>query len=150
MVDLGPVLNLGGTLAASAVRTFGTEVTPAVEIFGETDPVTLERPVAVQALGKQQGIIIKTGGATGELIPGVQVQVTDWRVVLLPNVPDVATVSTNLPQARRLEFGFFGEDSLGRNYRQPPYPHWRPAIAGVADVFATELDRATRASRRTS
>ena len=34
---------------------------------------------------------------------------------------------TNKPQGRRLEFGFDGEDSLGRVYHQPPYPHVWPA-----------------------
>lgn len=62
----------------------------------------------------------------------------------------VSTIATNLPQARRLEWGFFGEDALGRNYRQPPYPHWRPAIALVGGVFAAELERALQASRRTT
>lgn len=90
MVDLGPLLTLGGTLAASAVRTFGTDVTLTIETPGETDPETLERPVTVTQLGTHKAIVIKNGGETGELIPGVQVQVTDWRVILLPSVPDVA------------------------------------------------------------
>jgi hypothetical protein len=37
-------------------------------------------------------------------------------------------VGNNSPQARRLEYGFIGQDSLGRNYSQPPFPHFRPAI----------------------
>lgn len=37
-------------------------------------------------------------------------------------------VGTNRPQARRLEFGFVGTDSLGRSYNQPPYPHVQPAV----------------------
>lgn len=39
----------------------------------------------------------------------------------------VALVGTDAPQARRLEYGFAGPDSLGRVYHQPPRPHWRPA-----------------------
>lgn len=33
-------------------------------------------------------------------------------------------VYTEAPQARRLEFGFVGVDSLGRHYAQAPRPHW--------------------------
>lgn len=32
------------------------------------------------------------------------------------------------PQAWRLEMGYVGEDSLGREYAQPPYPSMRPAF----------------------
>lgn len=39
----------------------------------------------------------------------------------------VGYVHTNAAQARRLEYGFRGTDSLGRRYNQPPYPHWQPA-----------------------
>lgn len=35
------------------------------------------------------------------------------------------------PAARRLEYGFVGVDSLGRMYSQPPYPHFRPAVAKI-------------------
>lgn len=62
----------------------------------------------------------------------------------------VATVSTNLPQARRLELGFIGVDSLGRAYRQSPYPHWRPAIFLVNAVLDRELSKAFAATRRTA
>jgi hypothetical protein len=39
-----------------------------------------------------------------------------------------SVVSTNKPQARRLEWGFYGPDSLGRVYHQPPFPHVGPAF----------------------
>lgn len=41
----------------------------------------------------------------------------------------LATVSvgSDAPQMMRLENGFVGQDSLGRVYEQPPYPHFRPA-----------------------
>ncbi|WP_425580769.1 hypothetical protein [Streptomyces thermospinosisporus] len=41
-----------------------------------------------------------------------------------------AMVFTNAPQSRRLEYGFVGVDRLGRQYRQPPYPHIEPAFSG--------------------
>ena len=46
-----------------------------------------------------------------------------------------STVGTSAPQGRRLEFGFHGMDSLGRNYNQPPYPHARPAFDETAPEF---------------
>lgn len=50
-------------------------------------------------------------------------------------------VGTNKAQARRLEFGFSGTDSLGRNYNQPPYPHVRPATAEVEQQYAPDMLR---------
>lgn len=50
-----------------------------------------------------------------------------------------ATVGTNKPQARRLEFGFVGIDSLGRHYSQPPYPHFGPALDEIEPDFLTAL-----------
>lgn len=41
---------------------------------------------------------------------------------------DDYVVSTDAPQADRLEHGFVGVDSLGRTYNQPPFPHWQPAL----------------------
>lgn len=38
-------------------------------------------------------------------------------------------VFTNVPYARRLEFGMVGTDRLGRNINQGPRPYWRVAIA---------------------
>ncbi len=47
-----------------------------------------------------------------------------------------ASVGTNRPQARRLEFGFMGmRDRLGRLYHQPPFPHFGPAFDEVAPRF---------------
>jgi hypothetical protein len=41
----------------------------------------------------------------------------------------VVYVGTDLPQARRLEYGFNNmTDSLGRTYHQLPQPHFRPVI----------------------
>lgn len=63
-------------------------------------------------------------------------------------VPDGggAVVGTDRPQGRRLEFGFMNMyDSLGRFYRQPPFPHVEPAVHELsdeyADAFADALDR---------
>jgi hypothetical protein len=36
-------------------------------------------------------------------------------------------VAPGTPYSRRLELGFYGTDSLGRRYQQPPYPYMKPA-----------------------
>lgn len=45
------------------------------------------------------------------------------------------SIGTDAPQARRLEFGFVGEDSLGRTYNQPAFPHWEPMRQWVEPVL---------------
>jgi hypothetical protein len=53
-----------------------------------------------------------------------------------------ATVGTSVPYAQRLEYGFYGTDSLGRNYSQPPYPFFSRAVEGSAEEFVSVLQRA--------
>lgn len=50
-----------------------------------------------------------------------------------------AVIGSNNPQARRLEFGFHGEDSLGRHYNQAPLPHFGPAFDFISPQFETAL-----------
>jgi hypothetical protein len=52
----------------------------------------------------------------------------------------VGTVGTNRPQARRLEFGFVGEDRLGRVFNQRPYPHLGPAVSLIGPQYAEGLE----------
>lgn len=47
-----------------------------------------------------------------------------------------ASVVNDHPAGPRLELGYVGRDSLGRNYSQPPYPHWRPAAEEVGPQFS--------------
>lgn len=78
--------------------------------------------------------------------PGPRVQTGDYRrSISQTNALDggvpVAVVFTNSPQAARLEYGFNGADALGRRFRQPPYPHWRPAAEKIPDLLAAECAR---------
>jgi hypothetical protein len=50
-----------------------------------------------------------------------------------------AVVFTEAPQSRRLEYGFVGVDRLGRQYRQPPYPHVEPAYRQTEPAFVEAL-----------
>lgn len=53
----------------------------------------------------------------------------------------VAYIHTNSAQARRLEYGFRGTDSLGRRYNQPAYPHFQPAADKAEDILAAQVQR---------
>lgn len=76
--------------------------------------------------------------------PGPNVATGDyrrsWHTRELPD--GTVMVSTNAPQARRLEYGFFGVDSRGRAARSPQYPHVRPAVEQTRPYMAEQLKSA--------
>jgi len=49
------------------------------------------------------------------------------------------TLGTDAPQGRRLEFGFVGADSLGRQYAQPPFPHVQPALPFIGATLMAQM-----------
>ena len=51
------------------------------------------------------------------------------------------TTGTNKDQGRRLEFGFHGQDSLGRSYNQPPYPHVGPAVDEIVPKYKLAIEK---------
>lgn len=51
-------------------------------------------------------------------------------------------VGTDVPYARRIEYGYVGKDSLGRNYNQPAQPYLRPAYDETRDAVVTEIGEA--------
>jgi hypothetical protein len=51
----------------------------------------------------------------------------------------VAEVGTDHPGGHRLEMGFVGIDSLGRQVHSPPYPTARPALAEVEQPFIAAI-----------
>ncbi len=55
------------------------------------------------------------------------------------DLPFVA-VGTNLVYARRIEHGFQGQDSLGRNYNQAPKPYVYPAYFAYENDLPKTLD----------
>lgn len=69
-----------------------------------------------------------------------------WRVEPLRDGADEATrsVSTDRPQARRLEYGFVGPDSLGRVFHQDPLPHHGPAVDVIEPQFYAAMEAVTR------
>jgi len=83
--------------------------------------------------------------------PGPNAPTGDYRrsiTLQVVKTGDTATayVGTNLPQGRRLEFGFHGADSLGRVYNQQPYPHFGPALDATSGGFIAALNTVVRGS----
>lgn len=101
---------------------------------------------------QQQGRLLRAlimENASGR--PGPNVISGDYRGSWKPEpfgVPDGGgvEVGTREPQGRRLEYGFMNMyDSLGRYYRQPPFPHVEPAVNELSPeyqrAFGDALDR---------
>ena len=98
-------------------------------------------------------IVYRTGARTRTQVranasgrPGPRVGATgDYRRNIsqtngLEGAVPVAAVFTTSPQGARLEYGFNGTDSAGRSFRQPPYPHWRPAAEKIEESFTRECE----------
>lgn len=99
-------------------------------------------PERVAALTKHVGVLLQArikSRASGRPGPNIVTgqYVASWKNELtLEGVAiATATVSTDQPQGRRLEYGFIGTDSLGRNYHQPAFPHVGPALDEVTPVY---------------
>lgn len=101
---------------------------------------------------QQQGRLLRAlimENASGR--PGPNVISGDYRGSWKPEpfpVPDGGgvEVGTRKPQGRRLEYGFMNRyDSLGRFYRQPPFPHVEPAVNELSPeyrrAFGDAVDR---------
>lgn len=90
-----------------------------------------EGAAAIKA-GAQQRVPVDTG-ALRDSIEVVALEQDSGAVLI--------GIGSPLPYARRIEFGFNGQDSLGRTYHQPAQPYLRPALdedgaAAVASVAA--------------
>lgn len=84
------------------------------------------------------------GGAAGEI--GPRVQTGDYRRSIGLQTGEsggdpFAEVGSSAPQARRLEYGAHGRDSLGRHMNNPPLPHFRPALDTIAPEYAAALEQ---------
>jgi hypothetical protein len=69
-----------------------------------------------------------------------------WRVEPVRDGVDEVSrgVGTDRPQARRLEYGYVGPDSLGRTFDQQPYPHHGPAVDVTEPVFYAAMEAVSR------
>lgn len=77
---------------------------------------------------------VQTGNLRGSILVDHEIgDVDGW---------GVATVYTDTIYARRLEYGFYGVDSLGRVGNQPPYPFWGPGFNQVAPTLEDRVRQA--------
>lgn len=90
MSDLGPLFALGRSLATQAINTGGTTV--RVEMRTQsTDPETLATTVTAVVQGSHPALVVPVGGATAQLLAGVELRTSDWKVVLTPDVTPPVT-----------------------------------------------------------
>jgi hypothetical protein len=103
--------------------------------------VQLRTPVVLRHHGQLYQTEVRAG-ASGR--PGPRAITGDYRrsitleMGMVGGMPS-AIVGTVSPQARRLEYGFVGADSLGRHYNQPPFPHWEPPLAARLEALTADL-----------
>lgn len=124
-------------------------VNGAASLVADLGKAAVGLPVLMEAVvdGSAQALAAQArANATGR--PGPEDAtgdyVSSWTVEPLPS-EDPTKVSfsagTDAPQAHRLEFGFVGEDSLGRHYDAPPYPHMGPAKDMVEPLFMAAMEK---------
>ena len=62
----------------------------------------------------------------------------------IANSPFEVQIGVDVPYAARLEYGFVGTDSLGRNYNQAPEPYLQPTLdeneGEIEDMFAAAIE----------
>jgi len=125
-----------GTLTASGLKELESSIRRAIlgaprgvrRVNREFAPILLQTLVE-KASGRPGPDVV-----TGAYIAAFSVKVDDRGYSV------VAT--NNSPQAHRLEYGFVGVDALGRNYAQPPFPHFRPAIEEIAPRYQKAMEDA--------
>lgn len=122
-----------GALAAALERG-GVAAMAAVHTTMEHSAQALKARVQQNVSGRPGPNVI-----TGRYRASWEAQVTGAGPVV------VAEVGTTAPQARRLEYGFAGADSLGRIYHQPPFPHLGPAAHETGPAMVRALGTAVRA-----
>ncbi|MFI0912496.1 HK97 gp10 family phage protein [Streptomyces abikoensis] len=122
-----------GALAAALDRS-GVAAMAAVHTTMEHSAQALKARVQQAASGRPGPNVI-----TGRYRASWEAQVTGAGPVV------TAEVGTSAPQARRLEYGFVGADSLGRVYNQAPRPHLGPAVQEAGPVMLDKLGLAVRA-----
>lgn len=104
-------------------------------------------PLKARAIVRKYGALLETrikAKASGR--PGPNAPTGDYRGSWYTEFfsgPGVegSNTGTNASQGRRLENGFVGQDSLGRTYNQPPFPHVGPAVQEIEPLFVGEMGK---------
>jgi hypothetical protein len=147
--NLSVEVNIAGTLID--LEVIGHQVGQAMESTIRDYGMLLQNEVRINASTgfhkPGQGHIPGTG-------PGPNVATGDYRRTIALSVSSgtldgeraiEADVYTNSVQGARLEHGFVGVDSLGRVYRQPAYPHFKPAADTIEKTFHPAMRAAVEA-----
>lgn len=129
-------------------------VTNAGEVAAALTAVGFNAGVRAHAITRHHGQLLETAWKRRASLPramerwysadGLRAITGDYRRRVNLRVDIVAgsvtaTVGTNHPGARRLEYGFVGADSLGRRYHQPPYPTARPALYEIEPLYLAAM-----------
>lgn len=86
MVDLAPLFAMGQALAGQAIDT-GCTTIAIQQVTTTTDPDTLEDVETATTMGTHPALIVPVGAQTHQVVPGVELRSTDWKVILHPDVP---------------------------------------------------------------
>lgn len=98
------------------------------------------RATVVHGAMLQRAVVANASGRPGPEAPTGDYRRSINRRTEKRAAGSITQVGTDKPQARRLEHGFVGVDSLGRSYDQPPYPHFGPAFDEVAPKFEAAIE----------
>lgn len=130
------VVVTGANEAARRIRGLGGEINSAVAVVAP----------AIAAFGVAE---VKRNASRGRPGPNV---ITGAFVESIQSEIDSGLLGTNIfifstaPQAARLEFGFYGFDSLGRYYQQPPYPSFGPSVPAITEFASAAVNTQLRRS----
>lgn len=119
--------------AAEAARAF---ITTASVVQARTAGVVAYHGKKYQAAVKRRA----SGRPGPNVITGKYRNSIQFRMIR-GGTTAAAAIGSDHPASHRLENGFFGSDSLGRNYHQEPRPHYEPDLQATAD----ELQRSVAA-----
>jgi len=106
---------------ATKLRDFPSVASMALEEFRRMEMLRLLQAVKQHASGRPGPNVV-----TGHYVGAFYIKETGTMS---------SVVTNDSPQTARLEYGFTGVDSLGRNYHQPPFPHFRPALAEIRPEY---------------
>lgn len=111
-------------------KTAGDLVHLGTQIAGQAHKLVVTWTAALQ-----RQVMLNAGGRPGPNAPTGDYRRSITRKTVKLAGQSIGVVGTNKPQGLRLELGFVGTDSIGRNYNQPPYPHFGPAADFVGAGF---------------
>lgn len=117
-----------------------------MRIAGEFTAMGKRVPTQAVATTKHYGMLVQTqarANASGRpgprAITGAYRRSITLRMKIAATVVE-ASIGSAAPQAARLELGFVGRDSLGRQYAQPPFIHLQPAVDRYADEYVRAIE----------